>query len=209
MPDSRLPSAVYRLPARSDREGGFTMVGVVLGMMLLAILIATVAPAIGKISQRDREAELVFRGRQYARAISIFQRRFGRYPNTLKELSENQPRSIRQLWKDPMCNCPDWHVILLNSPEAQGNPLGGPPRTPGPSGAPPTPTPASPFGPPSGEPIGPIVGVASKVHKESITEWRGQKFYDQWLFRMGDADKEQMGTNVDPLGIGGNRNPGK
>jgi type II secretory pathway pseudopilin PulG len=182
------------------------MVGVVLAMMLLAILIAAIAPSVGKISQREREYELIFRGRQYARAIGIFQRRFGRYPNTLKELSENQPRSIRQLFKDPMCNCPDWMPLILNSPDASptgtGLPTGIPGlvQTPGPQ---PTPTPAStsPFGTPSG-PQGPIVGVRSKVHKESILEWRGKKYYDEWKFVFPNADLDQStNTNFDPTSL--------
>lgn len=175
------------------------MVAVVLGMMLLIIVIAAVGPALGKIGQRDREMELLFRGRQYARAIGLFQRRYGRYPNTLKEMLENNPRTIRQLWKDPMCNCPDWQVLLLNTPDA--NPQGPPPAsgTPGPNGggAQPTPTPA-PFGSPQGV-QGPIVGVRSKVHKESITEWRGQKYYDQWRFIVGDADRDGMNFDQNTL----------
>jgi len=188
------------------RDAGFTMVGVVLAMMLLAILIAAIAPSIGKISQREREYELIFRGRQYARAIGLFQRRFGRYPNTLKELYENQPRTIRQLFKDPICNCPDWQVLILNTPDASpsgtGLPTGVPglAQTPGPVGPPPTTTPAaaSPFGTPSG-PQGPIVGVRTKVHKASILEWRGKKYYDEWKFVVGDADRDtSTNTNFDP-----------
>ena len=71
----------------------------------------------------EREQELLFRGKQYARAISLFQRRYGRYPNTLKELYENNPRTIRKLWKDPICDCGDWDLLILNSPDA--NPLSG------------------------------------------------------------------------------------
>ena len=29
-----------------------------------------------------------------------------------------KPRTIRQLWKDPMCNCDDWQVIIAGTPEA-------------------------------------------------------------------------------------------
>jgi type II secretory pathway pseudopilin PulG len=190
-------------------EGGFTMVAVVIGMLLLMILIAGVGPALGKIGQRDREQELIFRGRQYARAIGLFQRRYGRYPNTLKEMLENNPRTVRQLWKDPMCNCSDWQLLILNTPDA--NPQGGgvsPVRTPGPGsgGVPATPTPA-PFGTPAqgNQPSGPIVGVRSKVHKEGITEWRGQKFYDQWRFIAGDADRDGIGFDPNSL----RRQPGQ
>lgn len=169
------------------------MVAVVIGMLILTIVIAGVGPAIGTIGKRDREMELLFRGKQYARAIGLFQRRYGRYPNTLKELLENNPRSIRQLWKDPMCNCSDWYLLILNTPDAipQGAPLGGPASavTPGAVRLPPTPTPVpSAFGTPQS--AGPIVGVRSKVHKEALQEWRGRKFYDEWRFIVGDADRE-------------------
>ena len=42
---------------------------------------------------------------------------------------------------------------------------------------------------------GPIVGVRSSVHEEALSEWRGQKFYDEWRFIMGDADRD---TQVGP-----------
>jgi type II secretory pathway pseudopilin PulG len=170
------------------------MVAIVLGMMILAIVIMGVAPSVATIMKREREQELLFRGKQYARAIALFQKRYGRFPTELKELYANRPRTIRQLWKEPMCNCPDWHVIYQNSPDAlspgmpgnglQGGPGGGVPQ--------PTPTPGV-FGP-TGETksVGPIVGVRSSVHEEALTEWRGQKYYDEWRFIMGDADRETI-----------------
>ncbi|MCA1581953.1 MAG: hypothetical protein LC796_11310 [Acidobacteria bacterium] len=176
------------------------MVAVVIGILILTIVIAGVGPALGTIGKRDREKELLFRGKQYARAIGLFQKRYGRYPSTLKELLENNPRSIRQLWKDPMCNCSDWYLLILNTPDAipQGGPGGGPAPmvTPGGGARPaPTPTPVpSAFGAP--QTAGPIVGVRSRVHKEALQEWRGRKFYDEWRFIVGDADRE--GAAFDP-----------
>jgi type II secretory pathway pseudopilin PulG len=95
------------------------MVGVVVAIAILTILIAAVGPSIATIMQRDKETELIFRGKQYARAIVAFQKRYGRYPNELKELNEVKPRSIRKLFREPMCNCDGWHVIIAGSPEAQ------------------------------------------------------------------------------------------
>jgi type II secretory pathway pseudopilin PulG len=113
-----------------ERSLGFTLVGVVVAIAVLTILIAAVAPSIATIAQRDKEIELVFRGKQYARAILAFQRRFGRYPNSLKELEELRPRSIRQIWKEPMCNCDDgWVPIIAGTPEAM--PMGAGPQPPG------------------------------------------------------------------------------
>jgi type II secretory pathway pseudopilin PulG len=191
------------------------MVAIVIGMMIMAILLMAVAPSLGTIMKREREQELLFRGKQYARAIALFQKRYGRLPNELKELYENRPRTIRHLFKEPMCNCPDWHVIYQGSPDA----IAGGQAVPGGTGGPtnlgkPLPTPApSVFGP-SGETktVGPIIGVRSNLHEESLTEWRGQKFYDEWRFIMGDADRDTMGGFPGgmrgPGGIGGPNPPG-
>lgn len=101
------------------KSGGFTLVGVVVAIAILTILIAAVGPTIATIVQRDKEIELIFRGKQYARAILAFQKRFGRYPNKLEELGMSRPRSIRQMWIEPLCNCEDgWQVIIAGTPEA-------------------------------------------------------------------------------------------
>ena len=120
--DSGDSAAGCRLPAL---DSGFTLVGVVIGIAIITILLAAVAPSISMLLERDREQELIFRGKQYARAILIFQRRYGRLPNELKELSAMKPRSVRQLWKDPMCNCGDWETIIAGTAEA--SPMGQPP----------------------------------------------------------------------------------
>ena len=176
------------------------MVAIVIGMAVMAILIMAVAPSIATIMKREREQELLFRGRQYARAIALFQRRYGRLPTELKQLYENRPRTIRQLWKEPICNCPDWQPLYQGSPDAlppggqSGTPPGMPPGSP--AGRPlPTPTPGV-FGAGNQtKSVGPIIGVRSKIHQEALTEWRGQKYYDEWRFIMGDADRTTLGVN--------------
>src|SRR6266511_4043893 len=145
-------------------ENGYTMVAIVIGMAILAILVMGVAPSVATIMKREREQELLFRGKQYARAIALFQKRYGRFPNELKELYENRPRTIRKLWKEPMCRCPNWHIIYQNSPDALPGGMGG-----GSQGLPgarplPTPTPGV-FGPSDQQKtVGPIIGVRSSVH---------------------------------------------
>jgi type II secretory pathway pseudopilin PulG len=99
-------------------SSGFTLVGVVVAMAIIVILVAAVGPSIAMVLERDRETELIFRGKQYARAIMAFQKRYGRLPNDLKEMSTMKPRTIRKLWKDPMCNCDDWQLIFAGTPEA-------------------------------------------------------------------------------------------
>ncbi|MGH9368429.1 MAG: hypothetical protein ACRD3M_12225 [Thermoanaerobaculia bacterium] len=172
----------------------------VIGIAVLTILLAAVGPLIATVMKREREAELRFRGRQYARAISLFQRRFGRYPNSLKEMYENRPRTIRKLWQDPMCRCDDWHLLppgaipIRDVPRGQQTGL-QPPR--------PTPTPGPFAAPPEGG-VGPIGGVRSKVHQEALGEWKGRKYYDEWDFIAGQAEDDGRKRVIPP---GGYRHP--
>jgi type II secretory pathway pseudopilin PulG len=195
-------------PARSGGdEQGFTLVAVMIGIAILTILIAAIAPTVATVMKRDRETELIFRGKQYARAIALFQRRYGRYPNELKELYENRPRTIRHLWKDPICNC-DWYPLIQGAVDSVGGPgvpgtnLAGGATTPTPAPAL-TPTPLSPFAQ-SSQPqtVGPIIGVRSTVHKEALQQWRGSNFYDQWKFLVGDADRDYMPGSQQSLNSG-------
>ncbi len=65
--------------------------------------------------KRDKEAELLFRGLAYKRAIKTFFSKNQRYPRQLKELADDRDSSkyrfIRQLYKDPMTGG-DFKLIL-------------------------------------------------------------------------------------------------
>jgi type II secretory pathway pseudopilin PulG len=100
------------------RTAGFTLVGVVVFIAVLTILVAAIGPSVYAVQQRDKEEELIFRGRQYARAIGLFQRRFGRLPTSMKELEQSRPHTLRKRYKEPMCNCDEWHLIFAGTPEA-------------------------------------------------------------------------------------------
>ncbi|HEX9303039.1 MAG TPA: type II secretion system protein [Thermoanaerobaculia bacterium] len=187
---------------RSTRTGsgaadrGYTMVAVVIFIAILTIVIAAVGPSISTVMKRDREEELLFRGKQYARSIVLFQRRYGRYPTSLKEMFANRPHTVRKLWKDPMCDCYDWKLLIQGQPDSSPfvdqkvDPSNRPPSTY--SNLVRTPLPAHwPLGP-DNQPInlGPIVGVRSKIHQQALREWRGKRYYDEWRFIVGDADSD-------------------
>jgi len=206
-----------------------------MAIAIIVILLAAVGPSIAKIIERDREMELIFRGKQYGRAILAFQKRYGRLPNQLDELVKIKPKSIRQLWKDPMCNCDNWETIIAGTPEAapmgqapppQGGSglqtpganrtptsgafgFGGDRPTPPPflgSGGALTPTPTSIFGSP-GKKTGPIVGVRTKIRRMGVRQWRGRDYTDEWRFIAGDADNDNNGPIIDPNSIYPNRTP--
>ena len=83
-------------------EKGYNLVVLVVAITVLHIGLAVSVPLWSTQVRRDREAEAIFRGLQYAEAIRVFEQRFGRYPTTKEELLEVEPRSIRQLWTDPL-----------------------------------------------------------------------------------------------------------
>lgn len=78
---------------------------------VLNILVAKALPLWSAVIQREKEAELISRGMQYAEALRVFQQRHGRLPIKLEELVEVKPRSIRQLWKNPLDENGAWELI--------------------------------------------------------------------------------------------------
>jgi type II secretory pathway pseudopilin PulG len=160
------------------RSRGYTLVALMVGITVMMVLIAAILPLASAEAQRSKESELIFRGMQYAEGIRTFRRRYGRYPNSLKEMYEIRPRTIRKLWKDPITDSDDWGLITLTTGVRLPPP---PPNVPTPTPAP-TPT-KSPFG--SGSqtaPSGPISGVYSKSKKKGFRTFDGREVYNEWRF---------------------------
>jgi len=197
---------------RGDR--GYTMVFLLVGMTVMAVLIAAVLPLASAEAQRDKEKELIFRGLQYAEGIRNFRRRYGRHPNSLREMYDVRPRTLRKLWKDPITDSNDWGLITSTTgAPAQGQPVTGPGGvppggtglTPRPTATPtpaPTPAPTSPFG---GSPgfggapqTGPVTGVYSKSKKRSFRIYEGRDVYADWRF----TEASLLGTAL-PAGTAG------
>ena len=98
--------------APGAREDAFTLVTLMVLVTLLNIMVAAALPLWTQQIKRDKEEELIFRGLQYAEAIRLFQTKVGRYPVRLDELLEVEPRSIRQLWTDPMTDSGEWGLVF-------------------------------------------------------------------------------------------------
>jgi len=109
----------------SRSERGYAMAALLVGMAVMAIMLGVALPVWRTAVQREREAELVFRGEQYATAIAIFQRRTGGYPQTLDQLEKT--RAIRKLYKDPITGG-DFQPVFV------GQMIGGAPVAPGQQG---------------------------------------------------------------------------
>ncbi len=134
-----------RRKAACTREDGYVLLVMLLFFALLAVTLTAVAPAMMQRIRREREIELIHRGKQYARAIQLYYRKFSSYPVTLESLENtNNVRFLRKRYKDPMTPSGQWRLIhygeaTLTAPGAAplmpgattpgGSPLGGAPGT--------------------------------------------------------------------------------
>ena len=91
-----------RAPAIVE-ERGYAMVALLILMAVMAIAMTVALPAWSTMARREREAELVFRGEQYARAIMLFQRKYaGTFPPNFDVLVNEH--FLRKKYKDPIAN---------------------------------------------------------------------------------------------------------
>ena len=191
------------MPRRSER--GYAMAALLVGMAVMAIMLGVALPVWRTAVQREREAELVFRGEQYAHAIEIFQRKTGGYPPSLDVLEKT--RAIRKLYKDPITGG-DFQPVFVGQmiggapvvPGQQGRGRGaqparggaGPPAIAltgrGRAGAPIAGQPGTP-GIGAGQPgvagvaaAGPIIGVVSRSTADSLRLYNGRGKYNEWAF---------------------------
>lgn len=100
----------------SKQERGYTLAVVAVFTTVLLVTLSEATVNWQKAMQREREEELIFRGKQFMRAIELWQRKFpGTYPTTIDALlSTNNTRFLRKKWKDPITNSDDWRLIKIN-----------------------------------------------------------------------------------------------
>lgn len=192
-------------------EGGYILIAVLLVVTLAIIALAANVPRIATQIRRERELELIERGKQYQRAIQLFYRKFGRYPMSLEQLENtNDIRFLRRRFPDPITGSEDWRIIRLGQAKPKKLPayMKGA-QQPGQSAAslanaqgqsqPGTEASkvAQPAGASAAQPTAaggqtstagaPIVGVASTSKKESLIEYEGQTHYNDWEFTYDPA----------------------
>lgn len=88
------------------------LLAILLMMTLMVIAAMAVAPKLATQIKREREEELIHRGKEYAKAIQRFYRKFGRYPTSVDQLENtNNLRFLRKRYKDPITGKDDWRLI--------------------------------------------------------------------------------------------------
>jgi type II secretory pathway pseudopilin PulG len=205
-------------------ERGYMMAALLVSLAVMSVLMTVALPTWRHMMQREREAELVFRGEQYARAVGLFQRKYaGAFPPSVDMLV--QQKFLRKKYRDPMVPDGDFQ-ILYQTATAQpgvGQPVtGGFGQTPGEDqGATPGLQPGRPpsAGPGTGSsttpgqigsgagraigtlgPRGGVIGVVSKSPARSIRVYRGRSKYNEWQFLYTDVRQN--------VGVPGSQGPG-
>ena len=124
------------------RHRGYMLLAIMVMLTLALIALAVSAPYVVTQVKRDREDELIHRGKAYASAVKRFYKRTGRYPSSLGELERTgNVRFIRKLYKDPTTPDGEWRIIHLGEAKyfpkgfGMGNIAGASPIGGGPAGA--------------------------------------------------------------------------
>jgi type II secretory pathway pseudopilin PulG len=94
-------------------QSGYVLLVVMLAMTFILIAMSIAAPRIAQQIKRQKEEELVFRGKEYAMAVKRFAHKSGgQYPATIEQLENtNHIRFLRQRYKDPMTGDSDWRLV--------------------------------------------------------------------------------------------------
>ena len=161
-------------------NNGFAMGALLVSIFITSLLMSMVLPVWHHAAQREREAELIFRGRQYARAIDLWQRqRPGSAPQDLDTLVEE--RFLRKRYSDPMTSNGEFRILLqsdLASIEVnQAVTTGSRTETSSEQGSENRDEPEE-----AGGVAGGIVGVVSTSTESSIASYNSRNRYDEWFF---------------------------
>jgi hypothetical protein len=102
---------------RPRRQSGYALMLVVFLTLLLTLSTIIAAPSTRTERQREKEEEMIWRGKQYIRGIKLYYRKNGRFPTSLEDLTKPKTGSLRYLreaYKDPM-NKEDgsWRLIYV------------------------------------------------------------------------------------------------
>ena len=193
MPTGRTRPAAGR---RAGGQRGFAMAALLVVLAVMGVLTSAALPVWRHAAQREREAELIFRGEQYARAVMLYQRRTpGAWPPDVATLVEG--RFLRRAYRDPMTADGRFRLVLQSELAAPGadaaagtaeDDAGGEDGAGARRSAPERPgfrQGARPFGDRNGGAggvDGNVVGVASRSERTSIALYKGKSKYSEWLF---------------------------
>ena len=197
---------------RARPDAGYAMAVLLAGIAIMGIVWTLVVPVWKQAVQREKEAELIFRAGQYARAVALYQRKYANaFPPSVEVLLRE--KFLRKKYKDPVTNGDFRYLspielqsqpgLTTTSPFSNtpgfGNPGGTPPPGPGgrsgsgpgsgigrPGGGIGAPNTLGPGGPTAGPSAG-IAAVVSKSSARSIKVFKNRRQYNQWIVTVQDV----------------------
>lgn len=93
-------------------EAGTTLLILMVLLSILSLALVIALPLNETQKWREREEELLFRGRQYVEAVRLFTlKNPGGFPESIDELVED--RFLRKAYADPMTRSGEWNIVLL------------------------------------------------------------------------------------------------
>jgi type II secretory pathway pseudopilin PulG len=125
---------------RTGRQKGYLLLSVMLLITVMLLALAVEAPRIAQQIKREKEEELIRRGKEYAVAIKKFYRKNGTYPVSLDQLDGNSnQRFLRKRYKDPMTESGEWKLVhageaQIAAPNTPSAPTAGTPGAAGQTG---------------------------------------------------------------------------
>ena len=149
-------------------------------LSVLSVALGFLLPVWETVVKREREAELIFRGEQYARAIGLYQRKYANAsPKSIDDLLNE--RFLRKEYIDPMTSDGQFELIFegeLTQSNSNNEPLqvGFTSRDL-----------SLGF---NEESIG-IIGVVSRSNKESLRVYKDKSHYNEWLFVWQNSEVER------------------
>lgn len=102
-------------------QRGFTYLGLLFAIAFLGLMFAGTGEVWQRVAQREREEQLLFAGRAYARAIAAYHAAtpgdVKQWPRRLEDLVEDRRNFVtrhhlRRLYPDPMIGTREWGLIL-------------------------------------------------------------------------------------------------
>lgn len=216
------------------RQRGYAMAALLVSIGVMTLLMSVAMPVWRHEAQREKEAELVFRGEQYARAVNLYQRKLGpgNFPPSIDILV--QQRFLRKKYKDPITDG-DFQIVAaaagvprgpgqqpqqgtgrgrglspgLTQP-SQGRSSRAPQPPPGAFGSQGAGPGGGQFGE-GGQRGGGIMGVVSKSKETSIRVYNGGTHYNEWTFLFSNVSNRPgaPGGRGVPGIQGGQRGPGR
>ena len=165
------------------QERGYAMAALLVMMSVMAILMTALLPVWKQQAQREKEAELAFRGEQYARAIYLFRTKNGNQPPPNLDVLVSG-KYLRKRYKDPITG-EDFLPIFGGQQPQQPGPQGRGGQPQG-RGTGPTPTGVGSGQTGQGRGVGQtatgLVTVQSKSKDPSIRIYNNAAYYNLWQF---------------------------